>query len=122
MTKSLSHYKFSPREIARHRCLDCGVNVIREGQYCLLNGGVWERALGLTGNDNMCIPCIEARLGRHLKFTDFAGLPTVEGFKPSDLLLDRLGLIAVAAERRRIALAKRRKAAKAKRRAAKAHR
>src|SRR6516164_8525315 len=28
MKKSLAHYKFSRREIARHRCLDCGVNAI----------------------------------------------------------------------------------------------
>ena len=29
------HYKLSPRQIARCRCNDCGVNVIEAGDYCM---------------------------------------------------------------------------------------
>ena len=30
------HYNLSPRQIARWRCNDCGVNVIEAGDYCVL--------------------------------------------------------------------------------------
>jgi hypothetical protein len=36
-------YKFSAREIARHRCVDGGINVIRAGDYCVLAPDIWER-------------------------------------------------------------------------------
>jgi hypothetical protein len=93
MATNLSAYTFSRREIARHRCLDCGVDVIEIGDYCLLTNKVWEGALGLRGDDNLCIACIEKRLGRKLSLMqhDFAGLPWVDGFPPSDTMLARYG-------------------------------
>lgn len=87
MSKS---YQFSRREIARCRCLGCGVNVIKAGDYCLLDIDVWERKLSLTWDDTLCIACIEARLGRKLKPDDFLGYPSVEGFPMSDVLNDRI--------------------------------
>ena len=59
-------YKFSPEEIARHRCLDCGVNVIEIGDYCMVQSEIWRDQFGLGWDDNLCIACIEKRLGRRL--------------------------------------------------------
>jgi hypothetical protein len=57
-------YRFSPREIARHKCHGCGVNVIKIGHYCMLDSDLWERKLNLKSDDNMCIDCIEKHIGR----------------------------------------------------------
>ena len=43
----MSGYKFSRREIARCKCIDCGVNVIRAGDYCMLKPQIWETELRL---------------------------------------------------------------------------
>jgi hypothetical protein len=40
-------YKFSRREIARHKCRDCGINVIEADDYCMLRAEIWYRKLGL---------------------------------------------------------------------------
>jgi hypothetical protein len=84
-------YKFSREEIDRHKCLDCGVNVIEAGDYCMLDNKIWEGELGPREDDNVCIVCVEARLGRKLKPDDFHGLQSVEGFGWSDTLVDRRG-------------------------------
>jgi hypothetical protein len=86
-----TRYRFSRREIARHKCLGCGVNVIKIGHYCMLNSDLWERELHLKSNDNMCIDCIERRIGRKLRGLDFISYPRVEGYPMSDTLLERLG-------------------------------
>jgi hypothetical protein len=39
-------YKFSQKEIARHRCLDCGINVIEADDYCMINDEIWENRFG----------------------------------------------------------------------------
>ena len=93
--------QFSRREIARHKCLDCGINVIEAGDYCLLSAKLWKDQFGLGWNDNLCIACIEARLGRKLsmRLLDFISFPSVKGFPTSDTLLDRYGF----SERRRAA-------------------
>jgi hypothetical protein len=49
----------------RMNCLDCGVNVVAVGDYYMVNKDVWER-LGLSWLDNLCIPCLEQRLGHEL--------------------------------------------------------
>jgi len=92
--KCLSHYKFSRREIARHRCIDCGVNVIEIGDYCMISPEIWQRKFGLGWRDNLCIACIERRLGRPLSVAcgDFAGPATVEGYPSSEILVKRLRL------------------------------
>jgi hypothetical protein len=70
-------YKLSRREIARHRCIDCGTNVIRAGDYCMLRDEIWERQFGLKWDDNLCLACIEKRLGRRLCFSDLISFPCV---------------------------------------------
>lgn len=57
--------KLSRRELARHTCKDCGVNVIEIGEYYMVNPAIWKK-VGLTWTDNLCIGCLEARLGRTL--------------------------------------------------------
>jgi hypothetical protein len=96
-------YKFSRREIARHKCIGCGVNVIKIGDYCMLNSDLWKRKLHLKWEDNMCLACIEARIGRKLSLRkhDFNGCPGIEGFPMSDTLADRLGFSEVKPKRAR---------------------
>jgi hypothetical protein len=85
-------YTFSRREIARHRCRDCGVNVIKAGHYFMLQSEIWQEQFKLGWSDNLCLDCIEKRLGRRLCFWDFLSLPlqTVSGYPPSDALEERL--------------------------------
>jgi len=89
MTKNLSHYKFSAKEIARHKCLDCGVNVIEAGDYCMITRQIWEGQFKLGWNDNLCLACIEKRLGRKLRPMLDVDPAFVEGYPSSDVLLDR---------------------------------
>jgi hypothetical protein len=86
-------YKLSRREIARHKCRDCGVNVIKAGDYYMLKSSIWRDQFGLGWDDNLCIACVEARLGRKLiGMHDFASIPPIiEGYPISDTLLDRYG-------------------------------
>ncbi len=94
------NYEFLPDDIARHKCLDCGVNVIEIGDYCLLNDRIWEGELGLGWTDDLCIACIETRLGRRLRLNgDFCSFPSVEGFPPSEMLMDRLEFSAEMREK-----------------------
>lgn len=90
MTRYLSHYQFSHREIDRHKCIGCGVNVIEIGDYCMLKSEIWEDKLHLKWEDNMCVACIEARIERKLSMCDCINFPSVEGFPMSDILSDRL--------------------------------
>jgi hypothetical protein len=98
-------YKFSRREIARHKCIGCGVNVIKIGDYCMLSSEIWERKLGLGWSDNMCVACVESRIGRKLSRLDFMSFASVEGFGGmSDVLINRLGFddaTRIAKEQRR---------------------
>jgi hypothetical protein len=86
-----SRYRFSRREIARHKCIGCGINVIRAGDYCMLRNEIWQGTLGLKWQDNMCVACIEGRIGRQLTISDFIAFPSVERFRISDALRNRLG-------------------------------
>lgn len=86
----LDHYHLSAEEIARCTCCRCGVNVIEAGEYTPAEGADLEGLLRLRPTDNLCIACIEIRLGRKLTIRDFASFPTVEGCPPSAKLLSRL--------------------------------
>ena len=88
---SLNHYTFTAEEVARHKCIDCGVNVIEAGDYCNLTNRIWRDQFGLGGDDNLCLACIEQRLGRKLGMLDFAGWPGVRGYPTSSELMARYG-------------------------------
>ena len=86
-------YSFSAEELARLKCLDCGVNVIEVGDYCMLHPALWTDQLHLGWDDNLCIKCIELRIGRKLRpllSGDFIGFPNVKGYPMSDILRDRI--------------------------------
>jgi hypothetical protein len=59
----------------------------------MLSAEIWKSELGLGWDDNLCIACIEVRLGRQLRLDagDFCGMPSLEGYAVSDTLLDRYG-------------------------------
>ena len=48
-------------------CNDCGVDVLRTGNWYMATPDLWEKKLGLGWNDNLCIACLEKRLGRKAK-------------------------------------------------------
>jgi hypothetical protein len=92
--KALGLPTISKKELARHKCNDCGVNVIEIGEYYMLNPQIWEDHLGLEWSDNLCIGCLEKRLGRKVGplFIEFCSIPNYKWIKPpSDRLLDRYG-------------------------------
>jgi len=84
------HYKLSPRQIARCRCNDCGVNVIEAGDYCMLRPRIWRNTFGLGITDNLCLAWIERRLGRAITIGDVITFPIVDGYPMSDTLHARL--------------------------------
>jgi len=84
--------ELSPEELARYACNDCGVNVVTIGEFYMLHPDIWEDQLGLDWNDNLCIGCLEARIGRQVTFADMISIPSYSWMQPSsDRLLDRLG-------------------------------
>jgi hypothetical protein len=84
--------QFSRREITRHKCVDCSINVIKAGDYCMINPKIWEGKFGLGWNDNLCIACIEARLGRKLRpWLDVTPALCIKDFPTSNTLLERFG-------------------------------
>jgi hypothetical protein len=66
-------------------CNDCGVCVVGAGEYYMVAPDIWEKRLGLTWRDNLCIGCLEARLGRKLRQGDFISIPeNPGGYKNSE--------------------------------------
>jgi hypothetical protein len=68
---SLPKAEFLPPSSKRKRrgfaCHDCGVDVLAIGDWYMATADVWERRLGLGWNDNLCIACLERRLGRAVR-------------------------------------------------------
>jgi hypothetical protein len=53
-----------PAEVhARFNCKDCPVNVLDVGDWYMAWPEIW-KGLGLGWHDNLCIPCLQKRLGR----------------------------------------------------------
>jgi hypothetical protein len=75
------HYKLSRRAVARCRCNDCGLNVIRLGDYLMLHSRIWKDQFGLGWDDNLCLRCIETRLGRVITIRDVFTFPSVEAIR-----------------------------------------
>ena len=65
---------------------------VHAGEFYMLYPDIWEDQLGLDWNDNLCIGCLEARIGRPVTFADIISIPNYSWMQPSsDRLLDRLG-------------------------------
>lgn len=45
-------------------CDDCGVDIRKAGEYVMIAPDIWTDELGLGWDDNLCIGCLEKRLGR----------------------------------------------------------
>ena len=74
------------------RCLDCGVNTDAIDEYYMLNSDLWAVVNpDITGN--LCIGCVESRLGRALTPADFTDgqINDPAKFRRSARLCDRLG-------------------------------
>ena len=73
-------------------CNDCGVDVVAAGEYYMLRSDIWKEQLGLGWSDNLCIGCLEQRLGRTVTLRDFGSFPSYPWMQPaSDRLMDRFG-------------------------------
>jgi hypothetical protein len=85
------------KKLPRYPCNDCGVDVLTIGDWYMASPEIWEKQLGLGWGDNLCITCLERRLGRPLRpgwgedvglaSTRFTGQPPL-----SPRLLTLLGL------------------------------
>jgi hypothetical protein len=61
-------------------CADCSVGTIRAGEWYMVKNAVWEQAWAdrrkpfhrVSGQEILCIGCLEQRLGRTLMACDFA--------------------------------------------------
>jgi hypothetical protein len=56
-------------------CIDCRTDVAAIGDYYHLRDEVWVGQLKLCWDDNLCIRCLERRLGRGLCLDDFDDWP-----------------------------------------------
>jgi hypothetical protein len=54
------------KQLPKYLCKDCGVDVIAIGDWYMAKSEIW-KALGLGWSDNLCLACLERRLGRPLK-------------------------------------------------------
>jgi hypothetical protein len=70
MRKAKKSVGLSAKELARYRCNDCSVNVVIAGECYMLNDEIWEDQLGLGWDDNLCIGCLEQRLGRKVSMAN----------------------------------------------------
>jgi hypothetical protein len=80
------------KSINHTRCNDCRFNVIKGGEYYMRHPKLWEKKLKLGWNDNLCIGCLEQRLGRKVRLRDMLFLPAYSWMFPqSDRLTNRIG-------------------------------
>jgi hypothetical protein len=66
----------TPRRARQRACMDCGTTRGRDLEYYMLVDPVWARITRPTeGKGELCLRCVEARLGRRLKSRDFLFTP-----------------------------------------------
>lgn len=63
----------STKKKRRYACIDCDLRFRKCGCYMVWNE-VWQEA-AVRGNECLCIPCLEKRLGRTLTYLDFSNVP-----------------------------------------------
>ena len=61
------------------RCNDCGVDVWESGDWYMAPSKIWGDKLGLGWDDNLCLTCLERRLGRPVKLGDIVPVITAVG-------------------------------------------
>jgi hypothetical protein len=92
-------------------CADCGIGTIGVGEWYMVHEHVWEEAWRgrrkswqrLPGQTVLCIGCLEKRLGRTLRASDFSAVPINDPLKwnASDRMRDRLSAVASLPLKRR---------------------
>jgi hypothetical protein len=85
--------------VARMRCADCGINVVKVGEYNYMAATkLWQKAT--AGSDDirfLCIGCFEQRLGRNVHLGDIWPTPIYDFLEStSDRLLDRFRYVIEA--------------------------
>jgi hypothetical protein len=76
---------------ARRACVDCKVNTFAINEYYMVRPEVWWRAGMAREGGMLCISCLENRLGRKLRRTDFSECPLNDSEYPrSERLKNRL--------------------------------
>jgi hypothetical protein len=60
---------------------------VTTGEFYMLKNEIWQDHLGLGWNDNLCIGCLEARLGRKVCFADIPFVPDYPWMKPMSIRL-----------------------------------
>lgn len=64
---------------ARRLCVDCKVDVDEVHEYFMVRDAVWQAARMLPHGGQLCVSCLEARLGRPLVPKDFLNLRAQAG-------------------------------------------
>jgi hypothetical protein len=67
------HYRGYPKKRPVCICNDCGVDCAKIGEWYMA-AEIWD-TLHLGWNDNLCIGCLEQRLGRRIAGGDFSRWP-----------------------------------------------
>lgn len=78
-------------QTGEHRvCIDCRTRT--DDEYYMVQDEIWQDAVGWGSAGEICIGCLEKRLGRRLVAADFTGAPVndPEMGKKSERLLNRL--------------------------------
>jgi hypothetical protein len=76
---------------ARSHCRDCGLDVSTAGHWYMVRDSVWG-ASGLGPEEGvLCLPCLERRLGRLLRYEDFKPVDNVirQSWRGHDRMLPR---------------------------------
>jgi hypothetical protein len=55
------------KQLPKFPCNDCSVDVLQIGDWYMAQPELWQDELGLGWKDNLCIACLEKRLGRPLR-------------------------------------------------------
>ena len=55
------------KKLPKFPCNDCGIDVLAIGDWYLAHPKIWKEELGLGWDDNLCLACLEKRLGRPLR-------------------------------------------------------
>ena len=83
---------------ARYRCAGCRLDVLEHREIFVLDDNVWHALAGTDANKFLCLACVETRLGRQLRPSDFPNWPVnrygMFGKGHSDRLRERMGLAA----------------------------
>ena len=65
---------YNPKKRPVCICNDCGVDCAEIGEFYMAKPEIWD-TLGLGWGDNLCIGCLEQRIGRRISLRDLSRLP-----------------------------------------------